>query len=873
MADVPGGVGLIDRHDLVATLDLAARQRVTIISAPAGSGKTSVLRAWAAQSGQQRRIAFVSVRGGQNDAQLFWLDLIGAIRGALDEGAEPPAASPDFDGTAMVDRVLSELAATDDPVTLIIDDLHWLSSPDTLEQLGSLLTHLPRRAHAILATRRDLPLGLHRLRLTGELVEIRGPRLRFTEAETRALLVASGLDLPDHLTATLHERTEGWAAGLRLAALSLAGHPDPERFVAEFSGSERTVAEYLMAEMLERQPKDVQRMLLRTSVLDRVNGDLADLLTDSTGSERILLELEDANAFVMSLDPQRSWFRYHHLFGGLLRLELRRSQPEEVPDLHRLAAHWLAERARITDAVRHLQAAGDWSEAAQLLTDHALSLTLDGQADTIQALLRSFPTRTNESELALAQAIADLDRLRLEEASAHLEIARNYAKTMPPERCGRLTVAIASLELLLARLRGHFDGVFEQLEALPTPATGWTNADIALGSDLRAIALLNRGVTEAWLLRLSDSERHLEEGAALARAIERPYLEVACLAHLGFAATIHSFSLARQRCEEAIAVAARHGWDDQLVIAPALATLAGAKIWMGEFDDGEHWLDRATQAGRSGVEPGIRLVVHLVTGVMHAARGHLDRALAEFEAATQVNARMVGEHALSARVASWTIATQARLGRSDRALAGLAALTDRQRARGEIRNALATLRLAEHDPAGARSALAPVLDGTAPVNPHLTLIEAHLLDALAHRELGGERAAGASVERALELAEPDALVLPFAMTGAWELLETLPLGGSAHQALITRILEAVHGAAVSVDTVQAQAAPLSPSELRVLRYLPTNLTRQEIADELSVSLNTVSTHMRKIYTKLGVTDRSAAVQRGRALRLLSAGRV
>ncbi|MFK0045902.1 AAA family ATPase [Streptomyces sp. NPDC090741] len=329
MADGPGRVGLIDRHDLVAALDRSARRRVTVISAPAGSGKTSPLRAWADRPGQERPIAFVTIRAGQQDAQLFWLDVVGAIRTALDKSAQPPHATPGFDGSAMVDRVLSELAGTDDPITLVLDDLHELDSSEAVEQLTSLLTRLPRHAHVVLATRRDLPLRLHRLRLTGDLAEIRGPQLRFAEAETRALLAASGLELPDHLVATLQQRTEGWAAGLRLAALSLAGHPDPEHFVAAFSGTDRTVAEYLMAEMLERQPKNVQRLLLRTSVLDRVNGELADLLTGSTGSERTLLELEDANAFVMSLDADRTWFRYHHLFGGLLQLELRRTQPEE----------------------------------------------------------------------------------------------------------------------------------------------------------------------------------------------------------------------------------------------------------------------------------------------------------------------------------------------------------------------------------------------------------------------------------------------------------------------------------------------------------------------------------------------------------------
>jgi LuxR family transcriptional regulator, maltose regulon positive regulatory protein len=864
---------LIDRNDLMAALDQAAGKRVTIISAPAGSGKTSLLHAWADRSRQDRRIAFMSVKPGQHDAQLFWLALLGAIRAATG-GAEPSPAAPGFNGQAMVDKVLSELAASGEPSVLIIDDLHELSSAEATEQLTTLLTNLPPDVHAILASRRDPPLRLHQLRLAGELAEIRAAQLSFTEDETRKLLTTGGITLPDPVVATLHHRTEGWVAGLRLAVLSLAGHPHPEQFVAEFSGSDRTVAEYLMAEMLDRQPPEVQRLLLRTSLLDRVNGELADLLTDDTGSERILLDLEDANAFVVSLDPARTWFRYHHMFSGLLRLELRRTVPGDVPELHRIAARWFAEHADTADAIRHLQAAGDWPEAARLLTDHALSLTLDGQAGTVAALLRSFPARTSEDSpgLALVHAIADLDQLHLDQADAQLDVARAYAATTPPDRQYRLRLAIASLDLLSARLRGNLDGVFEQVSALPSPAAGQSISDVALGNDLRAVALLNLGVTEAWSLRLADSERHLREGVILAREIGRPYLEVACLAHLGFAATGDSFALARRHCQDAIALAARHGWETEPVIAPALATLAGILIWTGEFDHGEQWLDRARRATPAAGEPGLQLLLHLISAILPAAGGKYHEARAELLAAGRVQAHMVGQHALTSRVTAWTIATEARLGNVEQARATLAAVGDRLATAGEIRNAAAMIHLAEHDPAGARRELEAVFDGRAPVNPCLTLIEAHLLDALACRDLGDERAARAAIERALHLAEPDRLVLPFAMTGAWELLAALPPRGTAHAALITDILDAMHGGAPDHATTPEPLDQLSPSELRVLRYLPTNLTRPEIAGQLSVSLNTVNTHIRRIYTKLGATDRSSAVQRGRQLRLLASSR-
>jgi len=245
------------------------------------------------------------VRRDQQDAQQFWLAVLTAIRQASGTRAEGEqlAATPDFNEAAIGERVLSELAAHRDRTFLVIDDLHELTSPEAFMQLTRLLEKLPQHVHAILATRRDLPLRLHKLRLAGELAEIRAADLRFTERETRQFLEASGIAVSEAGVARLHQRTEGWAAGLRLAAMSLASSPDPERFVAEFSGSSRTVAEYLLAEMLECQPPEVQHLLLRTSLLDRVNGELADLLTGHPGSERILLDLEDANAFVVSLDP------------------------------------------------------------------------------------------------------------------------------------------------------------------------------------------------------------------------------------------------------------------------------------------------------------------------------------------------------------------------------------------------------------------------------------------------------------------------------------------------------------------------------------------------------------------------------------------
>jgi LuxR family transcriptional regulator, maltose regulon positive regulatory protein len=875
----PAAPRLIPRGELVACLNRAATAKVTLISAPAGSGKTSLLRAWADGAGQRHRLAVVQVRRDQQDSQQFWLAVLSATRqappGPGPGAGEPLAATPDFHEAAISERVLSELAAQHDRTFLVIDDLHELTSPEALRQLTRLLEKLPRHVHAILATRRDLPLRLHKLRLAGELAEIRAADLRFTEDETGEFLRASGIALSAAGVARLHQRAEGWAAGLRLAAMSLASSPDPERFVAEFSGSSRTVAEYLLAEMLDGQPPGVQQLLLRTALLDRVNGELADLLTGHPGSERILLDLEDANAFVVSLDPARTWFRYHHLFADLLRLELRRRLPEELPGLHRLAARWLVGHGETVDAIRHTQAAGDWSDAARLLADHSFGLTLDGQAQTIESLLRAFPPGavTGGPDIPLARATSDLAQGRLDAAAAHLTVAKAAVTATAPGRQHRLEVAIAALQLSLASKRGHLAGVIEQVGFLASPVTGQSDEDIALDSDLRAVALMNLGIAEAWSLGNQDSERHLREGADLARKIGRPYLEVACLAELAFASKIEPFATTRRRCREAIALAERHGWGAEPVIAPALVNLAGALIWTGEFDAGQHWLTRAARAAETDTGPVIRLLLHIGNGVLLAGRRRLPEALAEFTGAERLQAQLAGSHALAGQLTSWRLATQARLGQLSEARSALAALDPELAGWGEIDNARAAVCLAEGDPAGALTPARRVLSGAVPVVGYVTVVEAHLLAALAHRALGDQRAATTAAESALALAEADRLILPFAMTGSPDLLEAMPRHETAHAALLADILDVMRGSSIAPgqETSLAGTEQLSPSELRVLRYLPTNLSRPEIARQLSVSVNTVNTHIRNIYAKLQAQDRSSAVQRARELRLLSAG--
>jgi LuxR family maltose regulon positive regulatory protein len=771
--------------------------------------------------------------------------------------------------------VLSAVSEQNEPVVLIIDDLHELRSADALKQLEHFLAILPASARVVLSSRRDPAIRLHRLRLAGEVAEIRAGDLRFSESETRELLAASGIGLSQGGVAALHQRTEGWAAGLRLAAISLSGHPDPERFVAEFSGTDRAIGEYLMAEMLERQPSEVQSMLLRTSLVDRMDGELADLLAGRSGSEQMLLELEDVNAFVVSLDPERTWFRYHQLLADFLRLELRRTSADEVPDLHRRAGKWFADHGEIVEAVRHSLAAGDFADAARLVADHSFKWVLDGEAGTIGAVLQAFPegASADHPDLALAHAAAELNQGRLEEAAAQLALAESQVESVPPARRRRLMVAVASLRLALARRSGQFTEVIERVSVLDSSISGESNDQTAMGSELGAVALLNLGIVETWSGRFDDAERHLSQGAALARTIGRPYLEVACRAHQGFPSKLVSVAAARERGRRAVALAERYGLEDRSILAPALGAVGGMAIWMGEFDEGERWLRRACEVAETQVDPAAAVMLHMVTGMLHAGRGQHHSALEAFAAAAHAQSQLTGLHALAQPTVGWLAATQARLGMRDEART---TLTEFSAERHQMfYNARAVISLVEGDPAMALDVLRDVRDVTPPADfPAFGLVESHLLAGIAHLQLGDRHAAAAAAEAALSAAEPHRLIFPFAMTEAAELLDALPRHQTAHGALLADILDLLRGPSAP-STDQARLAPLeklSPGELRVLRYLPTNLTRPDIAGELYVSINTINTHFRNIYSKLGARDRTSAVQRARELRLLSTRR-
>jgi LuxR family maltose regulon positive regulatory protein len=653
------------------------------------------------------------------------------------------------------------------------------------------------------------------------------------------------------------------------------------------------VADYLLAEVLERQPDEVRRLLLRTSVLERVSGPLADVLTGGSGGERMLAELEQANAFVVSLDAGRSWFRYHHLFADLLQLALRRTAPGEVTALHGAAAGWFAEHGFPVEAIRHAQAAQDWGLAARLLADHWPGLHLGGQAATVHVILAGFPAGATaaDAELATVAAADELAQGSLEEAERLLGLAARRFEgpaSVPAGRRGQAQLLLGVVRLLLARQHGNLPVVAEEARRLQALTEAPDAVPSGLGEELRALALVNLGITEYWGGRLAEAEPHLEHGITLARKIGRPYLEFLGLAHRTSIATVWSspYAVAEERARQTIELARRHGWTDEPAAGIAYNTLAAGGIWRRQLEEAADWVRRAERTLRAEADPMTAIVIRYIRALLELARGRYQEVLATFEAAERLSRLLDAPDWPLMRARALRLHALVRLGETGRAEQDIAEIGKQGPLSGEIRMALAALRIAQDDPHAATVALAPVLSGAVPVAPATWLSLACLLEAVARDALGDPAAARDAMRRALDAATPDGVLATFLFhPPARELFDRYAPDRGDQGALAAKIrnllpAEPPKGPPAEPKPGTAEGSPrpadsfrlvdpLSKTEIRVLRYLPTNLSAPEIARELSLSVHTVRTHVRHLFAKLGTHSRTEAVERARGLGLLA----
>ena len=876
----------VPRLRLLRLLEAGTRGPLTVLAAPPGAGKTTLLASWMLGGHPPGPVAWVTVDRGDHDPTRFWAHVVAALRSS---GAAPPdgllagLGPPTLDAAqGFLAMLVNGLAELPGPVVLVLDDLHEATGPAVAAGLQFVLQHAPPQVRLVVATRADPPLSLHRLRVAGQLTEIRAAELAFTPAEAGELLAGLGVGLPDVELETLWKRTEGWVAGLRLAALSLRDHPDPGRFVAEFAGDDHAVAGYLVEEVLARQPPEVQEFLLRTCVADRLCGGLADALTDRRDGERMLALLEHDHAFTTGLGPGRSWYRYHPLFAELLRAELRHRWPEDVPELHRRAAEWHAANGLVEEAVDHALAGRDSDGAAGLLAAHGFAILLDGRARTLRKLLERLPVGKVRADRELA-VVAGAGRLalgELEEADAWLEAAdaaKPAGTPQPrPEGAGSL------VRLLRARLHGDVDGVVSAAHRLLAPPPGAEWGEGVPDADRRALVLSILGAAELWSAQLDDAAAHLEESRALAEHGGREYLALDAVGHLALLEAVRGrFAHAHRLGREAAGVVERRGWSASAPAACGELALAWVAYCRDDPAGAFGALERAGRAARAGRDRPVVLAVVLAEARLAAGGSRQDAvdglALLRAALAEVAGWRLPRLLAAAARPAEARLLLAAG---DETGVAGLLGGGDTGERPFAETLILARLQLARGDPAAAAGILAPLHGGQAPAPCPATLIEAWLLDAVAHRRLADHTAAAESLERALALAATEGYPRMFIEGGApvRALLADHLHRGTAHRALAEALLEGLlsqmTGPVASVGggslppAVPVLVESLSEREHVVLRYLPSMLSAGEIAAELYVSVNTVKTHIKSIYRKLDANRRWDAVRRARALHLL-----
>ena len=895
--------GQVPRPRLTERLDHGVEHGLVLVCAPAGYGKTALLAEWAGRC--PPRTAWLSLDSGDNDPARFWRHAVAALDrvrpglgGRLDPLLGPPAPAS-FE--PLVTTLINELA--DGPgggeVVLILDDFHVIESPPVHASVEFLLEHRSAELRLVLASRADPPLALARLRARGQLAELRAADLRFTPGEAAGLLAQVGAGpeagLPDTAVAALTGRTEGWAAGLQLAGLSLRGQDDVAGFVAAFTGSNRYVLDFLAEEVLERQAGPVRTFLLETSVLERLSGDLCDAVTGRGGSQALLEQIEAAGLFLVPLDEVRGWWRYHHLFADLLRARLQAEQPGQLARLHRHAAAWSAEHGLVDDAIRHAVAAGEMTWAAQLIEQNFDAVhSQRGEAVTVQRWLSGLPTDLVRSRprLLLAQAVPMATSGRLAGAEQLLGTAEEaypggveepFEPTIGP--AGSVLVNVPAVFALLhgyvAQLRGDIDGTTEfASRGLAEIRSGeWLLRSIGQGQ--LAVA--------AWLGgRLAEAERAFTEAIAGRQAAGLSTWSAWASYELGRVQQAQGrLDAVVRTCQEALEAAVSVSQAPLPAAGPAHVGLAEVAYQRGDLDRARRHATEGIALCRSFVYT-VPLAAGLTTlAWIRQAAGDPAGALAAIGEAVQASPGPPGlVNPVPAQRARLLLA-QGDLGGAERwtTESGLHAADDVAHPREPGHLMMARVLLAQGQPSPAL-ALLDRLHGAAEAQHRVgSLIETGGLRALARAASGDEPGAVTALADALVLACPQGYVRVFADEGPpmAALLGRLVAAQRAEDAAARRVplgclarLQRAFDTAPTPAGAGPRATTVAPGiveqltsrELEVLGMLAAGRTNQAIARTLVVSLDTVKKHVGHVLGKLGAANRTEAVARARELGLI-----
>jgi LuxR family maltose regulon positive regulatory protein len=850
-----------------------ARCSLTVVTGPPGAGKTMALALWAAAD--PGAVAWVTLDDYDNRPRVFWSYVIAALRRV--GIAVPRALSAAVRGEAVdhvfLRRLASALAAQDPPVTLVVDDLHLLKESTVLDGLDYVLRHVGSGLRLMVASRVDPLLPLHRYRLAGELTEIRAGDLALSIPETGLLMAQHGIKLSADSLECLTQRTEGWAAGIRLAMISIDTHPDPDQFVKELIAEDSAVTGYLVDEVLNTHPPEVRDMLLSTSVLERVSDDIATEMVGNAQAAEILPRVARANAFVQPLG--RGWYRYHTLFAEVLRLKLRREHPERMATLHRRAARWFERNGPLTDAVRHAVEAGDWELAAGMVID-GLAIGEIIEPRGIQSLadeFRSMPHSEASSGLQplLISAAIALSVGRNDLRTVSLGIAEGILDGLPCDQEAASRLAAAMIRLAASRRTGDLVSAAAAAACAEVMVDRVTDDKLARHPEIRARVLSGRGAVELWSGHLDEAARVLDSGVAAATVPGGEYERADCLGHLALVEALRG-GLCRA-VKLAVQATAALTTDSPLqhVQHPdpaAFVALAWVHLERNEPRKARSWLKQAE--GALGVRPDklVGAVACLVAACVGLAEGRAGVAV-----------RMVAMARRGWPVPPWLEERLSLVESQSYAAVGdiRAALAAAERAgRDSSLEAAVTLAhawVAAGDRNQARRALAPAL-ATSEEVPERARLQAWLVDARLSYDSGDRARGRRSLESALRLGEREQLRLPFAMERTWlrlVLWRDPDLARAYRQLLEPGLISP--GLVSASQATTAQAAPviveqLSDREREVLRCVSGMLSTAEVATEMYISVNTVKTHLKSIYRKLEATHRGEAVRRARQLELI-----
>ncbi len=863
---------VLHRPRVSALLDEATGHRVTLVSGPAGAGKTVACASWAAARPSAGRAVWLTVDACDR-RDWFWAYVCAALNRARPAPADTLRGLEDCSADRFPLHLAGAAQAFTEPVVLILDNIHEMADPCVLNGLDVLIRHAPPALRLVMLARRPPALQLARLRVAGELADIEAADLACTAQEADAYFTMLGMDVPAAERDELLGRTEGWMAGLRLAAMKADPHADGDGRVTGLAGDEPLVTEYLWDEVLAQQEPEVRSFLVRTSVVAELTGDLADALTGGTGSVRVLARLSRENTFVTAVFGQSDSYRYHPLLREVLTSELHKEFPHEIPDLLGRAAHWYASRDRPLDAVRCAAAAGDWDAAAQALAESGIGAVMSAGPGGLESVLSLFPAERAAGDVAVALACASA-RLWSADPEGAASCLQNAGQALgrASQAVRRITEpALAALRIMHAAEQDRSDGSGRQLELIRAGRglAGSAQAPARTQAGHRALGLLWFALGTASLRRwemgearhaLVHADRHLGAGGlAGLRARARAWLALAHACH-------GDLTLAQEAAD-----AARAGPVRLTREARVLAALACAQVSLAQDDlVTAQRLIGEVDHGRPGHVPGeppvaalaelLRARILLADGDPTAARAVLSRLRETWTPACPRLSRAVTVAEAEAAL---------RAGDTGRARVLLLLAGEGGPGRGDAVLAGAGVMLAEGDFTGTLRAIGPFLDGTMPSTTS-ERIGALLAAGIAHRRLGDGRQAAELVERALALAEPVRAYRVFLDAGpaARSAVTVLIPPTSRHAGFAGRVLERFGTRGPRLAVPGGAAVRLTASERAVLCFLPSHMTNEEISQALFLSINTVKTHLRSAYRKLGVGSRRAAIGRARQLGLL-----